>query len=253
MAADAPTLVRPGSGAMFDRIARRYDLANRILSFGLDRGWRRRAVAALELHGSSPARTDRPQRVLDLATGTADVALEIVRQAPSAAVVGLDPSAAMLAIGRRKVRDAGVEARVELRLGAAESLPYDDDTFDGAIIAWGIRNVADRRAGLAEMARVVRPGGRVVILEANEPRGGVLAPGARLYLRRVVPHLGAILSRAPSEYRYLQTSIEAFPQPDAFIEMMTGAGLELVRAELLTFGVTGLYVGTPKTTAGGAA
>ncbi|MEM9554484.1 MAG: bifunctional demethylmenaquinone methyltransferase/2-methoxy-6-polyprenyl-1,4-benzoquinol methylase UbiE [Acidobacteriota bacterium] len=233
---------RPGSGAMFDRIAGRYDQLNRVLSFGLDRSWRRRAVAALE-----PA---SEKRFLDLATGTADVALEIVRQAPGASVIGIDPSPGMLIHGRRKLETAGVTG-VELERGEAERLPFDDDSFDGAIIAWGIRNVVDRPAGLAEMARVVRPGGRAVVLEANEPRGGLVAPFARFYMRRVVPWLGSVLAGAPREYRYLQRSIKAFPPPDEFAELLRDAGLELLRSELLTFGVTGLFVATPHVDGGG--
>lgn len=228
----SPEGLRPGSGAMFDRIAERYDLLNRIISLGLDRGWRRRTVRSLAPRDGG--------RYLDVATGTADVALEILRQASGAEVVGVDPSAEMLAIGRRKLDAVGArEARLEL--GKAESLPFDDHAFDGVGIAFGIRNVADRPAALAEMARVTRPGGRVVILEGNEPSGGLTSPFARFHLRHVVPRLGAWLS-GRSEYRYLQTSITAFPPSQEFARLMTEQGLGEVSVHPLTLGAVCLYV-----------
>lgn len=232
----APPAQRPGSGVMFDGIARRYDALNRLMSFGLDRLWRRRAVTACALSSGS--------RVLDLATGTGDVALEILRQQPEASVVGLDPSTQMLAIGRDKVDAAGLTDRITLQPGEAETLPFDDNQFDAAIIAWGIRNVADRPGGLREMARVVRPNGRIVILESVEPTSGLLAPFARFYLHHVVPRLGAWLSREKA-YRYLQTSIAAFPSPPEFSLMMTQAGLEVLEVRPQTFGVCCVFVARP--------
>ena len=226
---------RPGSGAMFDRIAGRYDLLNRIISLGLDRRWRRQAVEIVANDGAN---------VLDLATGTGDVALEIARQAPGARVVGLDPSPRMLEEAEVKVRNAGCADRIELLPGRAETLPFDDGAFDGAIIAWGIRNVADRPAALREMARVVRSDGRVVILEGTEPRSHPLAFPARFYMHHLVPRLGAWLSRA-KEYRYLQTSIAAFPPPAAFASLMTANGLDVLEVRPLTFGVCGLFVARP--------
>ncbi len=224
------SLVAPGSGAMFDRIARRYDLLNRILSVGLDRRWRRRAVAALD---------PRPgERFLDVATGTADVALEILRRQPDATVVGLDPSRRMIDVGAAKARAAGVTGKMTLLPGDAQELPFPDATFDGTIIAFGIRNVPDRSLALAEMARVLRPGGRAVILELNEPRN----PLARLHVHRVVPLLGALLSGA-SEYRYLQKSIAAFPPPESFAALMATRGLGVDTVRPLTLGVACLFVG----------
>ena len=237
----APGETRPGSGAMFDRIAGRYDLLNRVMTFGLDHGWRRRTVAALALREGS--------RVLDLATGTADMALEVLRQQPNATVVGVDPSENMLAVGREKVAAGQLDERIELRTGIAEELPFEDDSFDGLCIAYGIRNVPDRRKALSEMARVVRPGGRVVILEATEARGGPLAWGARFWVHHVVPRLGALLSNAP-EYRYLQKSIAAFPTPAEFADWMEQAGLRMIERKAMTFGANTLFVAEP--TAGSA-
>lgn len=223
--ADAPP--RGGSGAMFDRIAHRYDLLNRILSLGIDQGWRRRTVRALEL--------DAGARVLDVATGTGDLARLVLEAHPDARVVGLDPSTRMLELARRKVPGAAFD------VGDAERLPYADASFDAACMAFGIRNVPDRGAALAELARVVRPGGRVAILELSEPRAGVLAPLARFHIRTLVPRVGALLSGS-REYRYLQESIAAFPPSREFGALMAASGLEVRRIEELTFGVCCLYV-----------
>lgn len=231
------TEARPGSGAMFDGIAGKYDLINRIASLGLDRGWRRRAVRALALPDAAT--------VLDLATGTADVAIAIARTHSDARVIGIDPSPGMLAVGRDKLARAGLADRVELRVGDAEALPLADACVDGSVIAFGIRNVPDRRRALSEMARVTRPGGRVVVLELSEPEGGPLGRLARLHVHSVVPRLGAWLSRAP-EYRYLERSIAAFPPPDEFTALLRAAGLELVELVRLGFGACHLFVAEPR-------
>ncbi|MBK9031505.1 MAG: bifunctional demethylmenaquinone methyltransferase/2-methoxy-6-polyprenyl-1,4-benzoquinol methylase UbiE [Myxococcales bacterium] len=230
-----PAAPRPGSGQMFDRIARRYDLLNRMMSFGVDKRWRKRTVAALALPATA-------SRVLDVATGTGDLAIDIARRHPQAEVIGVDPSANMIAVGAGKV--ARFDGRVELTLGDAQALAFDDASFDAVTIAFGIRNVPDRALGLREMARVCKPGGRVAILELGEPRKGVMAPLARFHIRQVVPRVGALLSGS-REYRYLQTSIAAFPPPDEFAAMMTEAGLDVLEVVPLTFGVCNLYVGTP--------
>ena len=239
MSEPATALVAPayGSGEMFDRIAGRYDAMNRVLSFGLDRGWRRRTVRALHLG-------ERP-RVLDLATGTGDLAVEIARMHPGATVIGLDPSREMLAIARRKLARRGLSERVTLVRGDAQHLPYRDCEMDAATIAFGIRNVPDRPAALREMARVVRPGGRIAVLELGEPRQGLLARAARFHTRHVVPRLGALISGA-REYRYLQCSIAAFPTSAEFAAAMEASGLHVVDVAPLTFGVCTLYVATPR-------
>lgn len=225
-----------GSGAMFDAIADRYDLVNRVISLGIDRRWRRQTSRALELGAGA--------RVLDLATGTGDLAIEIAESAPEARVVGLDPSPRMLEIARAKLARRELEQRVELVQGDAQALPFEARSFDGVSIAFGIRNVPDRPAALREMARVTRPGGRIAILELSEP-DGVLGPLARFHVHTVVPALGALLSRAP-QYRYLESSIARFPRPSEFVAMLEAAGVELVSAKSLTFGVCHLFVGTPR-------
>lgn len=229
--------VRGGSGAMFDGIAGRYDFLNRVMSLGLDERWRHKTVAALELGPEA--------RVLDLATGTADLAIRVARQHSDCSVVGVDPSSGMLDVGRAKLARLGLEERIELTVGDAEELTQADNSFDGACMAFGIRNVPDRPRALAEMARVVKPGGRVAILELSEPRRGLLAPMARFHIRVLVPRLGALLSGS-SEYRYLQQSIAAFPPPEEFAVLMESAGLRVLGVLPLTFGVCHLFVATPR-------
>ena len=183
-----------GSGEMFDKIAARYDMMNRVLSFGLD------------------------------------------------------PSREMLAVAEQKIAKRQLAGRVTLVHGDAQSLPYGDAELDATTIAFGIRNVPDRAQGLRELARVVRPGGRVAVLELGEPRRGVMSAAARFHTHHVVPRLGALLSGA-REYRYLEKSIAAFPPRDDFAAMMRASGLEVILAEPLTFGVCTLYVsGTTSST-----
>ncbi|MCC6216285.1 MAG: bifunctional demethylmenaquinone methyltransferase/2-methoxy-6-polyprenyl-1,4-benzoquinol methylase UbiE [Polyangiaceae bacterium] len=218
---------------MFDGIAPRYDLLNRLISLGIDQGWRRRTVDALALGDSAT--------VLDVATGTGDLALEIARRHPSARVVGLDPSRGMLEVARAKLATRAEGARIELVEGDAQSLPFPDAAFDAATVAFGIRNVPDRPRALAELRRVVRPGGRLAVLELSEPNGA-LGPLTRFHVHNVVPFLGALLSGS-WEYRYLQRSIAAFPPPEAFMRLVEAAGWRRVEQARLTFGAAYVHVG----------
>lgn len=248
-------VVRGGSGAMFDAIAARYDLLNGLTSFGLDARWRRRLVDALNLEAalanfSAPRGASRgesspaaePVRVLDVATGTADVALTILRRHPHVHVVGLDPSGQMLARGADKARARGYAGRLTLLEGDAQRLPFVDHHFAASCISFGIRNVPDRSAALREMARVTKPGGRVCVLELGEPRGFLVGALGRAYVHGVVPLLGALLS-GRSAYRYLERSIAAFPPPEMFAQRMAEAGLRQVRVTPLMFGAANLYSG----------
>lgn len=229
---------RAGSGEMFDSIAERYDLLNRIISLGLDQGWRKRTVAALGLANKVDA------TVLDLATGTGDLALQIARTHPTAKVIGTDPSRGMLDVAERKARSA--RSKVALRVGDAQAIDLADGSVDAVSIAFGIRNVPDRSKALREMARVTRAGGRIAILELSEPRQGTLAKLARFHIHEVVPRVGALISGGGGEYAYLQRSIAAFPSPDAFAAQMSEAGIDVLEVAPLTFGVVCLFVGTPR-------
>ncbi|MGB0679884.1 MAG: bifunctional demethylmenaquinone methyltransferase/2-methoxy-6-polyprenyl-1,4-benzoquinol methylase UbiE [Polyangiales bacterium] len=235
-AAHPSNSTRLGSGAMFDAIARRYDLLNRLLSFGLDRGWRRATARALGLTAGA--------RVLDLATGTADLAITVAERYPDAAVLGSDPSAQMLAQAANKVQLKGLHHRVTLQQGEAEALPFADHSFDAVTIAFGIRNVPNRLQALSQMRRVTRPGGRVAVLELSEPERGLLARLARWHLRVLVPRLGAWLSGA-REYRYLERSVAAFPAPAGFEALMRQAGLRPLARRRFAFGACHLFLATP--------
>lgn len=223
-----------GSGQMFDRIAPRYDLVNRLMTFGFDQSWRRKTVDSLRLQ---PGQTG-----LDLATGTADLAILTAQRAPGCHVVGLDPSRGMLSVGQEKLAAQGLSDRIRLVEGDACSLPFGNAEFDGLTMGFGIRNVVDRPKALAEMARVLRPGARAAILEATEPEGSLLAWGAKLHLRVVVPTLGRIISGG-NEYRYLQESIAVFPSAKDFAQLMRDAGLEVEAVVPFMFGSAHLWVG----------
>jgi demethylmenaquinone methyltransferase/2-methoxy-6-polyprenyl-1,4-benzoquinol methylase len=210
---------------------------NRIISLGIDQKWRRKTVRSLE---AKPG-----DRILDLATGTADLSIMTARMVPGVSVTGVDPSSRMLAVGQRKLAEKELTEEIELQIGDAQGLPFEDNAFAGTTIAFGIRNVPDRLQGLKEMARVTQPGGRVAILELSEPEGGIMGPMARFHVHTLVPFIGGILSGA-KEYRYLQESIAAFPPASEFSDMMVEAGLDIVNVESLTFGVAHLYVGTPR-------
>lgn len=220
---------------MFDAIAERYDRLNRLLSLGVDGRWRALAVRSMALRDGA--------RVLDVATGTGDMLLMLAAMHRGLHLVGIDPAARMLDVARAKLSRRGL-GDVTLAQGDAQALPFADHSFDATCIAFGIRNVPDRLQGLREMARVTRPGGRVVVLELGTPRGRALGALARWYIRQVVPWVGALLSRRAA-YRYLERSIAAFPTPDLFAQQMQQAGLRVSQVMPLTFGVCHLYVGSP--------
>jgi demethylmenaquinone methyltransferase/2-methoxy-6-polyprenyl-1,4-benzoquinol methylase len=178
--------------------------------------------------------------VLDLATGTGDVALALAARHPKTAVVGLDPSRGMLERARAKAGSAQVES-CRWSEGVAEDLPFADGSFDAVTMAFGIRNVPSRERALREITRVLRPGGRLAILELAEPRSGWLAPVSRFWVRRVVPRIGALLASS-AEYRYLQRSMAAFPEPPEFARMLVTAGLEVLDVSALGLGACTLFV-----------
>ena len=220
--------------AMFDAIAPRYDLLNRVLSMGIDRRWRRKAVAMLV--------AEQPERILDVATGTADLALEAMRLDPKK-VVGVDISEEMLRWGREKVERLGLSDRIVLQRGDAEKLPFSDNQFHAALVAFGVRNFQDLDKGLAEIRRVLRPGGALVVLEFSKPRAFPIKQGYAFYSRFILPRVGRAVSKNDGAYRYLPDSVAAFPDGEAFLDRMRQAGYHDLTCRSLTFGIASLYKG----------
>jgi demethylmenaquinone methyltransferase/2-methoxy-6-polyprenyl-1,4-benzoquinol methylase len=220
---------------MFDAIAPRYDLLNRLLSLGIDRRWRTLAVAQLQIPAGG--------RVLDVATGTGDVALEIAARTPdSVRIVGEDFTQGMLVHGQDKIARSPYAHRIVLVNAPCESMPHPDQCFDGVTIAFGIRNVVDRLAGLKEMHRVLRPGGRAVILEFSNPRSRVFKSIYYFYFKRILPCIGGLISKR-SAYQYLPDSVLEFPSQEAFSALMAEAGFTQLRHIDLTGGIATVYVG----------
>lgn len=220
---------------MFDAIAPRYDLLNRLLSLGIDRRWRTFAVGCLEIPENG--------RVLDLATGTGDVALEVARRTPdSVQIVGEDFTQAMLVRGREKIDQSPFAERIFLVNAPCEAIAHPAQVFDGVTIAFGIRNVVDRAAGLREMWRVLKPGGRVVILEFSTPRNVLFKKLYYFYFRRLLPLIGGLFSTR-SAYQYLPDSVLEFPTREDFKAMMAGAGFVDTRHFDRTGGIATVYVG----------
>jgi demethylmenaquinone methyltransferase/2-methoxy-6-polyprenyl-1,4-benzoquinol methylase len=217
---------------MFDRIAPRYDLLNRVLSAGTDVRWRRACIDFLELSG--------PARLLDLCTGTADVLIEFLGRDARHRGLGIDFAAEMLARGRAKLH--GLEGRASLARADAEALPVREGAFDAATMAFGIRNVEDPARALGEAYRALRRGGRFVVLEFSTPNG-LFGRLYRAYSRHVLPRVGALVSGDRGAYAYLPASIRRFPEPDEFLERLRDAGFERVTRRPLTGGIAQLYRG----------
>ena len=218
--------------AMFDAIVPRYDLMNRLMTAGLDRVWRTAAAAAAAPPPAAP--------LLDACCGTGDLSLALMRVHPASPVTGLDFSAAMLDRARRKAHEAGLE--VEFVRGDLLELPFDDDAFGAATVGWGVRNVARLEGAFAELARVTRPGGRVVCLEATRPASALGRRFHAVWFERVVPAMGA-LAGAAEAYAYLPASVRSFPDADGLAAVMRSAGLTRVRYQRLGFGAMALHVG----------
>ena len=197
---------------MFDNIAPRYDLLNHTLSVNIDRIWRRRAV--------NEVRRANPRRILDVATGTGDLAIALARRIRDVQVMGVDLSEEMLAVARRKVEARGLDSRIVLERGDAEHLEVADASVDAATVAFGVRNFGDLAAGLRELARTIRPGGKVVILEFSRPRNRVFRALYEFYSYKILPRIGGLVSRDKRAYEYLPASVGEFPAPAEFLGMM---------------------------------
>lgn len=216
---------------MFDDIAAKYDRFNHLSSFGADRSWRRKAVKAI-------ADTDQPIKVLDVATGTADFAIAVLKKAAhGSSVIGIDLSEGMLQVGRKKIRNLPIE----LMQGDAENLQFDDSTFDRVCVAFGVRNFENLMKGLKEMQRVLKPGGKLVILELSYPKNRFIFSLYKFYSLKILPKIGAGLTGNTGAFTYLPDSILKFPLPEKFIPMLKEAGFGDVKARQYLFGVCRMY------------
>ena len=221
---------------MFDEISPRYDLLNRLLSFGLDVSWRRQLAGFLKGQDG--------QRVLDVATGTADVLLALLKYNPAVrSGFGIDMADKMLDIGRKKISRSGFDSRILLQHGDANHIPFNDHSFDAVTIAFGIRNMEEPGRVLREMGRVLNPGGRALVLEFSMPRNRGLRAAHLLYLRHAVPALGGVISGNSKAYRYLNQTIETFPCGDDFRALMESGGFKNVTAHPLMGGIATIYCG----------
>ncbi len=220
---------------MFNNIAPYYDFLNRFLSLGIDTIWRKKAIQQLS--------EGNPKMVLDVATGTADVAIQITKSLQPDKVIGLDIAEEMLEIGRKKVHKLDMDKTIELIAGDAENLPFEDNTFDAITVAFGVRNFEHLEAGLKEMQRVLKPNGKVVILEFSKPTVFPLKQLFNFYFKNILPLIGRLTSKDPKAYQYLYESVQAFPDGQRFIDIMQRSGFDKNKQTGLTFGISSIYVG----------
>jgi len=230
---------------LFSKIAAKYDFLNHLLSLNIDKRWRRKLVkcAGVSAKGGSAFVRKPGDSILDVCTGTGDVAIRFAQSDCVSEIVGIDLSDQMLQIARRKTENNGLGGRVKLLMGDALNLPFEDNSFDIVTIGFGLRNLTDYKRGISEMARVLKEGGRLVILEFSLPREGLLGAWYRLYLNTIIPAVGGIISGSMNAYRYLSTSIANFPKPREIVNLMEAAKLKNIYWKALTGGIAYIYRG----------
>jgi len=219
--------------AMFDDIARHYDFLNHFLSLGTDRLWRRRAIKII-------GRNIKPDQILDVATGTGDLAIAALRLNP-AKVTGIDISEKMLELGRKKISDRGLDSKIELLKGDSEAIPFNDETFDAAMCAFGVRNFSSPLKGLTEIFRVMRHGGMIMVLEFSKPSYFPVKQLYFFYFKRILPLMGRVISGDAKAYTYLPESVMAFPEGDRFTEILSEAGFSGCEFKRLSGGIATIY------------
>ncbi len=236
--ADSTQSKKDQVAGMFDKIAFRYDLMNRVLSGGIDLYWRRRAIKEL-----IPL---NPKKILDVATGTADVAIMTYRYLKPAKITGIDISEGMLKIGRQKLAKALLNKHIELFEGDAEAINFEDNTFDAITVAFGVRNFANLEKGLGEMWRVLKPGGKLVVLEFSKPKKKWFNGFYNLYMRIIAPKAGQWLSKNKDAYQYLNNSVKAFPEGETFLHILQQTGYSETTLKRLSLGICTIYCGTKR-------
>lgn len=220
---------------MFDTISKDYDGLNRVISFGIDIKWRKRVVAILK--------EKRPVNILDIASGTGDLAINLVKTGAEK-VIGLDISAGMLEVGKKKVAEKQLDKRVEMMLGDSENLPFNESSFDAITVAFGVRNFETLEKGLKEIQRVLKPGGTLVVLETSVPTKFPFKQGYRFYTKFILPKIGRLFSKDPSAYAYLSESASIFPHGEDFNNILRKTGFIGVENRPQTFGVATIYIAT---------
>ena len=217
---------------MFNAIAHRYDFLNQLLSLGIHKGWRKKSIQLLQ--------SKQPKTILDIATGTADFAIEAMRLNPEK-VTGVDISSGMLELGRKKIEKLGLQTKIELKLADSENLPFEDNTFDAITVGFGVRNFENLEKGIRDMHRVLKPGGKMIILEFSKPRTFGVKQLYTIYFKYITPFIGKIFSKDNSAYRYLPESVKAFPDGEDFLAILRKAGQKETKAISLAFGIASIY------------
>lgn len=218
---------------MFDNIAHRYDFLNHFMSMGIDITWRKKGLKQLK--------SLQPKKILDVATGTGDLAIMAEKMLRPDQVIGIDISAGMLELGRQKIEKQGLSDKITLQLGDSETISFPDQTFDAITVAFGVRNFEHLEKGLSEMYRVLKPGGKLIILEFSNPTVFPIKQLYNLYFSYVTPRLGKWIAKSQEAYSYLPDSVKAFPQGQVMIDILTNTGFKAVTCKTLTFGICSLY------------
>jgi len=231
---DEPTGKKEQVARMFDSISNNYDFLNHFLSLGIDKGWRRKAINLLK-----PL---QPKHILDVATGTGDFAIMALSLKPES-ITGIDISEGMLEIGRKKIQRKGVTDKITLQSGDSENIPFGENKFDAVTVAFGVRNFENLKKGLAEIFRVIKPGGMVVVLEFSKPRKFPISQLYNFYFKNVLPKIGRMVSKDKAAYTYLPASVEAFPDGEDFLAILKSIGFKNTACKNLTFGVSTIYTG----------
>lgn len=220
---------------MFDNISGKYDFLNHFLSFGIDRIWRKKAISSLK--------DLKPGKMLDVATGTGDFALESLRILKPEHITGIDISRGMLDIAQKKIDERGLSGQFKVQVGDAENLDFEDECFDAVTVAFGVRNFEDLQKGLDDICRVIKPGGRAVILEFSNPRSFPVKQLYGFYSKYILPRIGSVFSKDSRAYTYLPESIAQFPDGEAFTGLLKKAGFKSAVSRPQTFGICTIYVG----------
>jgi demethylmenaquinone methyltransferase/2-methoxy-6-polyprenyl-1,4-benzoquinol methylase len=224
--------------SMFDKIAFRYDFLNRFLSAGIDIGWRKKAIKEL--------RALQPNHILDVATGTGDMAVLAQKILRPAKITGIDISEGMLQIGRKKIEKLGLESIIELQKGDSETIGFSDNTFDAITVAFGVRNFQNLEQGLAEMLRVLKPGGKLVVLEFSRPKQFLFKGIYNLYMETIAPAIGKLVAKNKDAYQYLNDSVQRFPEGQEFTSILRDVGYTDCFDKVLTLGICSIYCGRKK-------